>query len=347
MSKVQEKAGVRGFAAFLAGLGLALGTGTAGAHDDDRPRRASHCTATALDQHHACLAEVRDDFFAGRAKCRNADEEREDCFEENATAWKEGNALCRAQFTARRELCAAVGEERIDPEFEPELFDDPRNPTNPSAYFPLAVGNRWVYESGDETVTVRVLDKIKLIDGVECLVVNDRGEADGQIEDTDDWFGIRKDGSVAYCGEISRELETFEGDDPQDPELVAIDGSWKAGREGDLAGTIFLAHPAVGVTYRQEWSAGNAEDAAKVLSTSYRYGTNAELDRGVDRELVDHLCSAGDCVVTRDFSPIEPGHFQHKYYARGIGLFLEVSPESGATTELEECNFHPRCQGLP
>jgi hypothetical protein len=349
MSRKQAAAGVRGFAAVLAGLAVAFGAGTAGADHGERGRRTRHCTLTALDQHHACLAETRDDFFSGQAKCRNVDEEdeREDCFDETRAGWKEGHALCRDQLGARRELCARLGEGRIDPEFEPELFDDPRSPANPNPYFPLAVGNRWVYDDGDDTVTVRVLDETKRIDGVDCIVVNDRGEGEGQVEDTDDWFGIRKDGSVAYCGEISQDLETFEGDDPQDLELVSIDGSWKAGREGDLAGTIFLADPEVGDVYRQEWSAGNAEDAAEVLSIRYRYGADAELDRGVNRALVEHLCSAGDCVVTRDFNPLDPGSFERKYYARGIGLFMEVKPETGATVELRECDFHAKCAGLP
>jgi hypothetical protein len=210
------------------------------------------------------------------------------------------------------------------------------------------VGNQWVYAGGDETITVRVLDETKRIEGVTCIVVHDRVEEDGEpVEDTDDWSGQRKDGSVAYCGEISREFETFEGDDPQEPELISIEGSWKAGRDGDLAGTLFLAEPAVGETYRQEWSPGNAEDAATVVSTSYRLGEDPALDLHVPRALAQRMCGAGDCVVTREFTPIEPDARELKYYAREVGLFLEVDPRSGSTVELVECNVSARCVGLP
>ncbi len=41
-----------------------------------------------------------------------------------------------------------------------------------------------------------------------------------------------------------------------------------------------------------------------------------------------------NCLKTRDFSPLEPGNFEHKFYAPGIGVVLEVHPESGKRTEL-------------
>jgi hypothetical protein len=79
---------------------------------------------------------------------------------------------------------------------------------------------------GDETITVEVLAKTKLIERVTCIVVHDRVEKDGQpVEDTDDWFAQRKEGTVVYCGESSRNFETFEGDNPAEAELVDVDGS--------------------------------------------------------------------------------------------------------------------------
>jgi hypothetical protein len=353
MSKLQRRPEARRTALRCVGAALLitlLWAPPAPGHDGDGDRRPRHCTLTALDQLHACHAEVRDDFFTGRARCRNLDdaEDRDECQDEVQAAWREGNPLCREQFGARRELCQKVGEGRIDPGFEPEDFDDPRNPGNPNPFFPLQVGNRWVYEGGEETVTIEVLNKTKRIDEVDCIVVNDRVEVDGKpVEDTDDWFGTAKDGSVWYCGESSRDFETFEGDDPQEVELVSIDGSWKAERDGDLAGVLFPARPQVGQVYRQEWSAGNAEDAAEVVSTSYRFGADPDLDRHVPQDLAEPLCSAADCVVTREYSPLDPGSFEYKYYARGIGLFLEVNPRSGSSTELVECNVSPKCGSLP
>jgi hypothetical protein len=37
----------------------------------------------------------------------------------------------------------------------------------------------------------------------------------------------------------------------------------------------------------------------------------------------------GDCVVTRESTPIEPGHEANKHYAPGIGLILETLPGGG------------------
>jgi hypothetical protein len=256
--------------------------------------------------------------------------------------------LCRDQLEARRELCDLIGEDRYDPDFDPADFDDDfANPTMPNTHFPLGIGNRWTFVGGDEVITIEVLDKTKLLDGVTCVVVNDLVEEDGEpIEDTDDWFALAKNGDVYYCGESVRDFETFEGDMPADAELVSIEGAFKAGRDGDKPGVLFFGAPVVGVTHRQEWSVSNAEDAATVLSTTYGFGSDPELDLFVPQDLADLLC-ADDCVVIREFSPIGPGEFEHKYFAPGVGKFLEVKPEEGETTQLVECNVDAKCALLP
>jgi hypothetical protein len=72
--------------------------------------------------------------------------------------------LCRDQRDARLELCDALGEGPYVPDFNPAGFDaDFANLTRPNPYFPLGIGHRWQYVGGDETVTVEVLDKTKLI----------------------------------------------------------------------------------------------------------------------------------------------------------------------------------------
>lgn len=327
-------------------VGLTLGAaGAAWAVDDD----AHACSETAALLLTACKYEVRDDFFVAQAICENvAGEHAQDvCEDEADEARTEGNQLCAEQRSARLALCADVGDGRYDANFRPALFDDPKSPSHPNPYYPLQVGNRWAFFDEGETVVITVLNETKRIEGVECITVNDVVEVDGAVhEDTDDWYGIRKNGTVDYCGEIVQNFESFVGDDPARPELTDVDGSWKHGRDGALAGTQFLANPQVGRVYRQEFAAGNAEDAAEILSTTYRHGQNAVLDQHVPPVLAQLLCSAGDCVVTGEFSPIEPGHFQRKYYARGIGLFLEVNPEAGVSVELVECNVDPRCNSL-
>lgn len=306
------------------------------------------CSATAAKQHAACKVDTQGDLFSSQAICTNVSDavERRGCFRDALEAYSDDRELCGDQLDAREDLCDALGEDRYEPDFDPAHFDD--DFTSPNAYFPLRVGYRWSYAGGDETIAVEVLDETKLIEGVTCIVLRDTVEEDGRVkEDTDDWFGQRKNGTVDYCGESTAEFEHFEGDDPVAAELVSIEGSWKAGRDGDKPGTIFLGAPRRGVVYRQEWSAGNAEDAAIVLSTTYRFGSEGKLDQHVPR-LAQLLCSsASPCVVTGEFTPLSPGGFERKYYARGIGLFLEVHPDSGEIVQLVGCNVDPRCASLP
>jgi hypothetical protein len=246
--------------------------------------RSGACSRTAKVQHAACKAEVKDDDFSARAICLNTGDKADEkqCLGEAAATRKEERSHCKEQLAARLDLCDAIGEGPYDPDFDPEQFEDPRSPALLNSHLPLAVGNTRTHEGGEETVVVEVLDETKHIEGVDCLVVRDRVFEDGElVEDTDDWFALAKNGDVWYCGEEAKDFELFEGDDPEVPELVSIDGSFKAGRDGDKPGTLILAAPKVGDTYRQEWSVGNAEDAAEVLSTTYGYGNDKEASRPV------------------------------------------------------------------
>lgn len=327
----------------IAAIAFALGAAPALAN-------GGFCSRTASAQLTACRHEVRDDFYTARASCINVSdrEDRADCFAVAKEERRDDNRLCREQRRARRDLCDALGEDRYDAHFDPAAFDaDFRKLTNPNPYFPLGIGSRWEYVGGDETITVRVRNRTKLIQGVTCIVVNDRVEEDGKaVEVTDDWFGQRQDGTVDYCGEISRNFEVFEGDDPEEAELVDLEGSWKAGRDGAVSGTLFPGFPFEGQVYRQEFAPGDAEDAARVLSTHYGFGSDPELDAFVPRKLAELLCS-NDCVVTREFTPLEPDAFERKYYAPGVGLFLEVDPKSGEIVQLVGCNVDPSCAALP
>jgi hypothetical protein len=304
------------------------------------------CTTTAQFAFIACKNEVRDDTWEGRAICINFEdyEEFAECRADNWAERKEGLEECSDIKEARLELCDALGEDPYDPDFDPVDFDsDFTALTNPNEYLPIAIGNVWEYEGGDEKVTVEVMNKTKLIEGVTCIVVNDVVEDDGQlIEDTDDWFAQALDGAVHYCGEIARDYEWFDGDDPEEAELVEIEGSFKAGRDGAKSGILMMAMPTVGATYRMEWALGDAEDAAEVIAIDYGYGDDPELDQLVPQELAELLCD-GDCIVTRDFTPLEPDAEELKYYAPGIGMFLEVNVEDGEVLQLVSCNFHPAC----
>jgi hypothetical protein len=308
------------------------------------------CSKTARAGKNACKHEVTDDWWEAVGICTNESDFADlwECFSDAWADRRESREECGEVFEARLELCEDLGEDPYDPDFDPADFDsDFTNLTNPNPYRPLAIGNQWIYEGGDEVITVDVTSATKLIEGVTCIVVNDIVEEDGEvIEDTNDWEAQAKDGSVHYCGEIALNFETFDGDDPEVPELVDIEGSWKAGRDGAKSGILMQAEPEVGQVYRLEWAFGDAEDAAEVLSTDYSFGDDAELDEFVPEDLAALLCD-DDCLVTRDFTPLDPGARERKYYAPGIGVFLEVDPDSGDIAQLVDCNVDPKCALLP
>ncbi len=299
---------------------------------------------------HACRGQTKSDYWIQIGRCINETDSRDrtECLADAKATRDEAGQLCDEQHSARVALCGQIGEARYDPEFEPGLFEsDLAHPRATNPYFPLGIGSQWHFLSATQSTTVEVMNATKLIDGVRCIVVRDEVRENGAlIEGTNDWFAQARDGTVWYCGEETATFETFKGDRPARPEIVSIDGSFKAGREGDKPGIIFLATPQAGRVYIEESSLGNAEDATEVLSVSYGFGKNPELDAMVPERLAKLLC-ADNCVVTKNFSLLEPGTFERKYYSPGIGVFLEVDPDSGEVVRLVECNVDPRCAQLP
>jgi hypothetical protein len=198
---------------------------------------------------------------------------------------------------------------QIDPADFVSVIDNP--------YFPLTPGTTFTYEAetedGRETDVVTVTHDTKEILGVTCTVVRDTATLDDVIEeDTFDWYAQDKEGNVWYFGEFTTQ---FENGVP-----VGHEGSWEAGVDGAQPGIIMPADPQSGDSYRQEFLAGVAEDMAKVLrlnaSVSVPYG---------DFE---------NCLETKEWSPLEPGVIEHKFYARGIGLVL-VEELKGKTVRQE------------
>ncbi len=316
--------------------------GWSGAHAD------AYCTLTADTLLDACKASVMDDGAVGDAICINITDQKahNSCLDDLEDSQAEADQLCVGQHETRLAACEVLGEGRYDPDFRPARFDNPKRPSNPNPYFPLGVGKHWEYRSATQVDTVDIVNETKLIAGVNCIVFRDLVFEDGLIhEATDDWYVPGKDGSVWYFGEEVKDFETFKGDNPLRSELDSIDGSFKAGRDGDKPGIIALASPKVGDVYLEEFSLGNAEDVTEILSTTYSYGHDPVLDENVPRELVQRFC-AGNCVVTKNYSLLEPGLFARKYYARGVGTILEVE-NTGEVVQLVKCNFDSRCNNLP
>jgi len=271
-------------------------------------RRPDACKASAVQLLKACRLDAEEEARIDRVDCLNLTDRhaRATCYVAVLEAWKDARAECKDQRDARLEVCELAGPAPYDPPIDPARFVEGID--NPFA--PFAVGARRVYEKetdeGLERVVVEVPGETREILGVVCTVVRDRVFLDGVlIEDTVDWLAQDVDGNVWYFGEISQSFEAGQ--------LVDLDGSFEAGKDGAKPGLWMKASPAVGDFYRQEWKPGEAEDVVQVL----------DLDADVDAPYAD----TGPLLQTLDFTPLEPGQTEYKFYAPGIGLVLETDPE--------------------
>jgi hypothetical protein len=195
---------------------------------------------------------------------------------------------------------------RIDPAAFVEVIDNP--------YLPLAVGSSWRYEGTDdegatEVVEITVLDETRPVMGVTTRVVRDRVTVDGElVEDTLDWYAQDAAGNVWYFGEEVKDYE--------DGRVVSTAGSWEAGVDGALPGIAMPASPRPGETFRQEYFAGEAEDMFEILA--------------VDASIDTPTGTFTDALLTRDWTPLEPGVAEEKLYVAGIGKVAERQVEGGS-----------------
>lgn len=203
---------------------------------------------------------------------------------------------------------AATGSRTNGIVFDKNNFSNSLNIDN--KYFPLKSGTTFTYKgTSDGTPTkdvVIVSDKTKGILGVTARVVHDTVYEKGKAaEVTDDWYAQDDSGNVWYLGESTKELESG-----------STEGSWEAGVNGAKPGIIMEANPQVGDTYYQEFLNGAAEDQATVI----------QLDASV---CVPYGCFDSKVLVTKEFTALEPGVVDHKYYAPGVGDIKEETVQGG------------------
>jgi hypothetical protein len=171
-------------------------------------------------------------------------------------------------------------------------------------WFPLHPGSRYVYTGVRDGKPVRdvltVTHRTARIAGVPCVVVEDRLYTEGRLwERTTDWYSQDASGNVWYLGEQTAELDTL-------GRVVSTAGTWKTGVKGAQAGLFMPAHPRVGQSARQEYWKGQAEDHFQVVAL---LGQNA--------------------LLTREWTPLEPGVLDHKLYVFGVGTVVEQTVEGG------------------
>src|SRR6478672_1929440 len=144
---------------------------------------------------------------------------------------------------------------------------------------------------------VTVTDRTRRVAGVRTTVVNDRVFVAGRLaEHTSDYYAANRHGTVRYYGERTATLK-------RDGSVDSREGSWLAGIHGARPGIFMPLHPRVGQAFQQEFAAPVAQDHFRVASLhasiSVPFG---RFDR--------------TALMTREWTPLEPGVRDGKWYVR-------------------------------
>lgn len=193
--------------------------------------------------------------------------------------------------------------------YEPVLHAADFSTRITNRYFPLPVGRQLVYLGVKDGKTQRDVVTVthrtrRVAEGIRARVVTDVARHNGVLlEKTADWYAQDEEGNVWYVGERTA---AYNPDG-----TVDTSGSWEAGVHDAEPGIVMKAHPRIPVAYRQEFLRGEAEDTAWVVRTN---GTVTVPFRTFHRTL-----------VSLEATRIEPGLYDKKIYAPGIGIVSETA----------------------
>jgi hypothetical protein len=193
--------------------------------------------------------------------------------------------------------------------FSAARFSDPLRIDN--RFSPLVPGTQYVLTGVanrglgllPHNVVFTVTDMVKVIDGVECLVLWDRDFQEGVLAEEElAFFAQDDDGNVWMMGEYPEEFDITSG------EYQGAPSTWIAGIEGAVPGTLMLADPKLGTGYYLQARASSVRflDCAKVFKVG-------------EKDCVPVGCFS-DILVTDERAPSDwRGGHQRKYYAPGVG----------------------------
>jgi hypothetical protein len=189
-------------------------------------------------------------------------------------------------------------------------------------YWPMSPGSKWVYSETDtkgtkQKVVVEVTPKTKMIaNGVEARVIRDTVTENGApVEITYDWYAQDKAGNIWYLGEYVTNYKNGK--------VVDHGGSFEAGVDGAQPGIAMPANPEPGLSYRQEYYKGEAEDKSAIITV------------GEEQVQVPFGYFNQDLLMTRDLVPTEPKVQELKFYAPNVGPLLSVHTDgAGGRAEL-------------
>ena len=170
-------------------------------------------------------------------------------------------------------------------------------------WFPLMPGTTLTYEgTKDDKRAVRVsavTSKTKVIEGVTCVVVEDKVSLGGSpSERALAYYAQDRQGNVWIFGEDSQEIEHGR---------VIKNEGWQSGVDGALPSFFMEATPTIGHSFAHEYTSNNFEVVSLSESVKVPYGSFA------------------DVLLTKEWSPEEPDVLTHKYYVRGLGEVRDVT----------------------
>jgi hypothetical protein len=220
--------------------------------------------------------------------------------------------LTKRTFLASLLVCGACGggaADRPDGSLSIAICDTGAGPfslTIDNPFFPLPVGHRLVFEGMEGgtalDLEIEVLDMTEVVGGVTTRVVRETEHEDDElVEISHNYFAQAPDGTVCYFGEA---VDIYEAG-----QIVAHDGAWRA-EGGNRAGIIMPAMQVIGASYAQEVAPGVAEDMAQIVAL----GESLTVPAG----------TYTDTLRTLEWTPLEPGHEDSKFYIRGIGLAVDA-----------------------
>jgi hypothetical protein len=155
-----------------------------------------------------------------------------------------------------------------------------------------------------------------IANGIEARVIRDTVTENGApVEITYDWYSQDAAGNIWYLGEYVTNYKNGK--------VVGHGGSFEAGVDGAQPGIAIPANPQPGLSYRQEYYKGEAEDKAAVITV------------GEEQVQVPFGYFNKNVLMTRDLVPTEPKVQELKFYAPNVGPLLSVHTDgAGGRAEL-------------
>jgi uncharacterized membrane protein YkoI len=182
-------------------------------------------------------------------------------------------------------------------------------PTGQNHYMPLQPGSVVVMRHGIDSLTITILRQTRMIDGVECAILEERETKNGQLEEVSrNFFATNsRNNDVYYFGE---DVDVY-----KEGKIVNHESEWHAGEKGARCGLMMPGKPKKGQKFSQELAPKVAMDRVEVVSTDETVKTPAGT--------IQH------CLHLRETTPLE-SDVSDKYYASGIGLIKDDEFELAA-----------------